>query len=368
MKRREFLLAGSALALTAASGAGAFAAASKSAKAPKGVQFRRGVTLYSYQEEYYKHEMTLEDCLAELASIGATGVQVIAEEMVPQYPNPPQAWVDNWHALLAKYSLTPTNLDTFVDIYVGGHRNLSMQEQIDTLVGQIKLASRMGFPVVRPTTGPVEQSAVEMITGALPIAEKLDVRIAPEIHAPIPINGKYIDSYLELIHRTGTKHMGFTLDCGVFVKRLPRVMLDYYLRHGARQKTADFVARSYEDGMTSDAIIAAVEKMNPTSGDMEMAHVAFGYGPLTNTPAMISHIAPYIYNMHGKFYEMTDDLTEYSIPYHEIIPALVENGYSHSIDSEYEGQRWTQDAVLTDSCEQVRRHHVMLRKLTGEIA
>jgi hypothetical protein len=46
---------------------------------------------------------------------------------------------------------------------------------------------------------------------------------------------------------------------------------------------------------------------------------------------------------------------------------LTKIGYEHSIDSEYEGQRWIQDFTITDSFEQVRRQHVMLRRLFGEI-
>jgi sugar phosphate isomerase/epimerase len=368
MKRRDFLTT-SSLALSASLYRGAFAApAAKPNKTAPASKITRGVTLYSYQEEYYQHAMTLEDCLAELASIGCTGVQLIAEEMVPNYPNPPQAWVDHWHEMLGKYHLTPTNLDTFVDIYVGGHRNLSLQESVDTLVGQIKLANRLGFKVVRPTTGPVETPAVELVERALPDAEKYDVRIAPEIHAPIPLEGNYIGSYLDLIHRTGTKHMGFTLDFGVFCKRLPRVMVDYWVRHGAQPAVVDYVQKAFENAEPRDKVMAAVQKIGATDGNMGLAGTSGGYGPITNTPAMLKPMAPYIYNIHGKFYEMTDDLTEYSIPYQEIIPALVNLGYSHSIDSEYEGQRWTQDAVITDSCEQVRREHVMLRRLFGEIA
>ena len=111
-----------------------------------------------------------------------------------------------------------------------------------------------------------------------------------------------------------------------------------------------------------------VQKMNPSDGNMGLAHTAWGYGPVTNSPSQIKTIAPYIYNIHGKFYEMTDELTEYSIPYKDVFAALKEIGYAHSIDSEYEGQRWTQDVAITDSCEQVRREHVMFRRLLGEIA
>jgi len=74
-----------------------------------------------------------------------------------------------------------------------------------------------------------------------------------------------------------------------------------------------------------------------------------------------------IYNIHGKFYEMTEDLVEYSISYDEVIPVLIEGGYDGYFDSEYEGQRQIQDITEVDSCEQVRRRHVMLRRLLGEI-
>jgi len=288
--------------------------------------------------------------------------------MVPNYPNPPQAWVNDWHAMMAKYKTEPTNIDTFVDVYVGGHRKMTTQEAVETLSSQIRLANRLGFKVIRPTTGPVEESATEMIERALPVAEKYDVRIAPEVHAPIPLEGRYIDSYLELIHRTGTKHVGLTVDCGIFCRRLPRVLIAYCTRHGAQQRVTDYVTSAFEGGATHEQIMAAVQKMNPSPADMQCAAFSFGYGPITNQPKQLKRLAPYIYNIHGKFYEMTDELHEYSIPYDEIIPVLTEIDYAHSIDSEYEGQRWTQDLTITDSCEQVRREHVMFRQLFGEIA
>jgi len=361
--RRELLVGSSSLALSASVPTTLFARLG-SAPARK---IKRGISFYSYQEEYYKHEVDVEDCFAEVASIGATGVQVIAEEMVPNYPNPPQSWVDNWYAMMAKYKTEPTNIDTFVDVYVGGHRKMSTEEAAETLIGQIRLANRLGFRVMRPTTGPVEEPATEMIERALPVAEKYDVRIAPEVHAPIPLEGKYINSYLELIHRTGTKHMGFTVDFGIFCRRLPRVMIDYCTRHGAQRAVTDYVSKAFEDGASHDQIMAAVQRMNPNPADLQCAAFSHGYGPITNKPQDLTRLMPYIYNIHGKFYEMTDELGEYSIAYDEIIPVLTKIGYEHSIDSEYEGQRWIQDAVLTDSFEQVRRHHVMFRRLFGEI-
>jgi Xylose isomerase-like TIM barrel len=363
LNRRELLAGTSALALSASLPGEMFSASDAGAAR----KIKRGVTFYSYQEEYYKHEVTVEDCFAEVASMGATGVQLIAEEMVPNYPNPPQSWVDGWQAMMATYKTEPTNIDTFVDVYVGGHRKMTTEEAAETLIGQIRLASRLGFKVMRPTTGPVEEPATEMIERALPVAEKLDVRIAPEVHAPIPLDGKYINAYLELIHRTGTKHMGFTVDFGIFCRRLPRVFIDYCTRHGAQKRVTDYVSKAFEDGASNEQIMAAVQKMDPSPADMQCAGFSFGYGPITNKPQDLARLMPYIYNIHGKFYEMTDELAEYSIAYDEIIPVLTKIGYQHSIDSEYEGQRWIQDYIITDSFEQVRRQHVMLRRLLGEI-
>ena len=73
-----------------------------------------------------------------------------------------------------------------------------------------------------------------------------------------------------------------------------------------------------------------------------------------------------IHNIHGKFYEMTEDYVEPSIPYDEIVRVLQQGGYNGYICSEYEGNRWIEDAEEPDSVEQVRRQQVMLARLLGE--
>ena len=63
---------------------------------------------------------------------------------------------------------------------------------------------------------------------------------------------------------------------------------------------------------------------------------------------------------------MMPDYTEYSIPYEEVVPVLIEGGYTGYLSSEYEGNRHIQDAIEVDSAEQVRRQHVMFKKMLGE--
>ena len=71
-------------------------------------------------------------------------------------------------------------------------------------------------------------------------------------------------------------------------------------------------------------------------------------------------------HIQAKFYEMTPEGIEYSIPYDEIVPVLIEGGFDGYLSSEYEGNRHIEDAFEVDSVEQVRRQHAMFGRLLGE--
>lgn len=43
---------------------------------------KRSISLYSYQDEYYDGKLDLEGCLRETAKTGATGVELLAEQMI----------------------------------------------------------------------------------------------------------------------------------------------------------------------------------------------------------------------------------------------------------------------------------------------
>ena len=331
-----------------------------------GSQLKRGVTLYSYQEEYYTRAMTLEDCLVEMAAIGAEGLELLPEQMVPGFPEPSQSWVDAWFQMLEKYGLKPTCLDTFVDTTWGGHREMSNTEAVEVLVSHMKLAKRLGFQSIRPTTGPVPDAAIDMIERVIPYAEKLDVKVAVEIHAPTMLRSRFIEEYVELINRTGTKHFGFTLDMGLFCRTIPRILTEHYLRAGADPHIVRIVDELVMARRTQDEIDGAVGREHGEEPDFTYGFMANYYYQPENDPKDISLIAPYVYNIHGKFYEMNEDLIEPNIPYQQIVPALIHAGCAGYINSEYEGQRLTQDAFETDSCEQVRRHHLMMARILGE--
>ncbi len=57
---------------------------------------KRGVSLYSFQEEYFLRTMSLEDCIAAAAGIGALSIEIIPEQSIPGYPHLTDEFVDTW--------------------------------------------------------------------------------------------------------------------------------------------------------------------------------------------------------------------------------------------------------------------------------
>jgi hypothetical protein len=349
------VVGGKAIAATANPEAASLASSAKEMKAAANIKL--GVSLYSYQHAIETHDMTLEDCLAELNSIGAESVQIIDGITVANYPNPTEEWVENWFAMLHKYQLTPSLMDTFLDLYNGWRApEMTMDEQIAQMVRDMKLARRLGFKIIRPTSGGVGEPVGEWLDRIVPYAEELDVKVCPELHSPIPLNGAFVDRIMNTITKTGTKHIGFTLDMGDFdIQTRSQGAGAYGQPQGAPPQGAAAQGARPQGAAPQGA---------PPAGAAPQG-MGGGFNQPPNDPLAIIPILPYIYNMHGKFYDMSDPKTEPT--YAKVFKVLVDNGYNGSIDSEYEGQRNLQNQWCTPIQEvfQVRKHHIMMRKLLG---
>lgn len=298
-----------------------------------------GVSLYSYGADFLV-TMTLEDCLADVADMGATGVEILADTHIAGYPNPTTRWVDEWHRLLQTYELTPTCYSSWIDTRLHKNRRLTEDEALAILRRDIELAHRLGFTIIRPKLGVVSQDLLpdpvwrEAIERALPDAEKYNVRITPEIHAPTPLKSRIVDDYLSLAKETGTHYFGLLVDTSIFQDR---------------ERTGDHSDSIHIFGpVTSDPALKA-------EADRAMT------APLGEDPADLAAVMPYVFHVHAKFWDMTDDLTDPYIPWDRVIKALVEGGYKGSLSSEYEGRR-----DLFRASDVVRRQQVMLRRLLAE--
>ena len=185
----------------------------------------------------------------------------------------------------------------------------------------LRLAHRLGFTVMR-TKMPVINEKLEPVTnwreiikGALPLAEKLNIRMCPEIHTPSNLKGEMVAEYVKFIEETGTKYFGLNIDFSVF-----------------------------------RTVFAEGEWKDPA------------FTP--NVPEDIIPLLPYVYCCHAKFINMSDTFEETTIPYPEIIKVMQDNGWDGYLLSEYEGADKYDDGYEVG--QTLRKQHIMLKNLIGD--
>lgn len=322
----------------------------------------RGVSLYSFQEEYFLRTMTVEDCVAAAAGMGARGIEIIPEQSIPGYPRLTDAFVADWHAWMDKYGTTPTATNAFLDTKLHPDRRLTLDEQVASVHRDIDVAVRLGAPIVKATIN----FPPEVMEAAAPYAEERGVRILLEVHAPFHYRHPWVVEHLEVMHRVGPHVLGLMPDMGVHVRRFPRVASERALRDGANPQLVDYIVRTYDDGGDAHALMDIVNYRGGGPVEFGLARQASHY-IWTDPKDMVEHM-PFVGHIQAKFYEMTDAGTEYSIPYDEIVRVLVDGGFNGCLSSEYEGNRHIQDAFEVDSVEQVRRQQDLLARLLGETA
>lgn len=324
-------------------------------------QIKRGVSLYSFQDEAFRRSHSLEDLIHAAVSFGARGIEIIPEQTFDNFPNVTDRQVAEWHELLDRYGAQPTAYDMFLDTKRYTGRQLTLEESAASLRRDIDLAQRLRTPVIRVIVS-TEPAVVEAVAS---YAMDHDVKLALEVHAPVRYNSEWTLRHLDVIHKVDNGYVGLLPDMGTFTRKLPRVLVDRALREGASPELVQYVVDQYNKlRWDRQAIPVEVAWKGGNPADLRLANAATFYDCI-DPRDMLPHM-DYIFHIQAKFYEMVDDQHEYSIPYDEIIPVLIEGGYSGYLSSEYEGNRHIEDAFPVDSIEQVRRQHAMFARLLGE--
>jgi len=330
---------------------------------------KRGISLYSYQELYYRGELDLEGCVANAAATGATGIEILVDQMIPGYPslryNLSAAFVDSWQALLAKYRVEPVTFDIYGETKLYKGQICSDAELSQQLVELFKTGSALGFPIMR-INFLVPPSVIEML---VPYAEEMGVRMAIEVHAPHRIDGPWVQETLEIAQRRGTKNLGIMPDFGTYCRNIPRLVLEESRRKGVSENIIAYLSEQYHESNKPTDLLDRVKRMGGNEAAEWLARrVELGVW-INDDPSLLAPLMPYVFHAHGKFYEMTEDLVEPDVRYEDVMRVLGEHGYSGYISSEYEGQRLTQDIDPGyDEIEQVRRHQAMLERYLAEPA
>ncbi len=281
---------------------------------------KRGIALYSYSAEFGLTK-NLEECFEDMYDMGAHGLEILANTHIPDYPYPSEEWVEEWFRLLDKYEIIPVEYGNWIDSYVLGDRELTTEESYQMLARDIELAAKLGFtvmrtkmPVINDELAPVENWR-EIIRMALPLAEKYNIKMCPEIHQPTMLCSPLVEEYVEFIKETGTKHFGLNIDLSVFRDKFGEN--DY--------KPEGFVA---------------------------------------SRPKELIPLLPYVYCIHAKFNHMNDEFQETTIPYKEIIDILKDENWDGYMLSEYEGADKYEPGYEVG--QTLRKQHIMLKRYIGD--
>ena len=344
---------------------------------------KRGVSFYSYQQEQFFGRMNWKDMIREVHdTLHTDGVEIIDEAVIQDYPFPSEQFIFDWNNEMARYGMKAVTMDVYLDVHQFRDHVMNHREAAERLKNDIKIAAKMGFENVRCLCL-VPTPVIEM---ALPTAEKYNVRIGKEIHAPLPIKPgikhKNIDPVLdprmaeqiiELVQKTGTKHLGLVPDFGIFQHSPSDLAIDYFKRH-YNPEMVDYILETSKTEETGDVMKLLNEKY-PGHGLSFMTLGNISLKESSAQPEDIKDIVPYIMSIHGKFYHMTEipgkpgQYEDKAIEYAKPIEFLKQCGFQGYINSEFEGQRFCQDTTekqMINEIEQVRRHHEMLSRLIGQ--
>lgn len=319
---------------------------------------KRGISLYSFQEELFTGRMTIEDCIAFAASIGAKGIEILPEQNMPTFPVLDDREVDRWKEMVARHGCEMTCYDMFLDTKLRADRLMTDDEQIASIRRDIDLCRRLGIRnmrvlvFVRP----------DILERCVPYAEEADVHMGVEVHAPWHMEHAWILRTVEVADRLGTRHLGLLPDMGIFMKHYPPAFRARFEREGARPEVAQFIVDQHEAKIMAEYTIYEVAvKMKGNPAEVRMAET-LRHSPYSN-PKRIRDYIPYFRHIQAKFYEMTTDDRDPSLAYEDVIPELIAGGWQGYLSSEYEGNRWIQDVEEVESREQVRRQHRMFERL-----
>lgn len=343
---------------------------------------KRSVSLYSYQDEFYNQQLDLEGCLRETAKAGATGVELLAEQMIRRFPLPieTESFRVQWFGWLKQYGLTPSCYDAFLENKIYDNRTLSKGEQVNMMKRDLRMASLLGFPCIRTLVS----TPLDVIEGSLAYAEEVGVKIGLEVHAPFSLNSTWAEGYLNMIRSTGTKFFGFIPDMGIFCKNIPDVVRDKYRRAGAKEECLRIVDECYAQRVSKGFVkikydlnlgkanmeyrmangmaemMAAVEKAGGGSADIGYANESFVFS--WSEPQDLIDNIDYIFHVHAKCYNTDENYLETATAIEEVVAALKKAGYQGFLSTEYEGGEHLRASLEVDSVEQVRRHQEALRR------
>lgn len=313
-----------------------------------------GISLYSFSTEYIHEKLDLEGVLKKARDMGYKGVEIVAAQMVPEYPYPSDEWLAEFKDLLAKYELEPVCWSAYVDMGIRTDRDLTEDEIIQYTVNDLIYAKKAGFPIVR-TQHAISPAIFQKM---IPFCKELGMKLAIEMHHPHHPEVPVWQEYFGIMRGEGRGILGFVPDFSIFQTMPHQLYLNQAIEYGCRPEKLEEIIEIHKTTKDRNLI------KNGGFHEIEK-HTAEEMFEKFSAPGRIEQLKEYVdcmFYIHGKFYYLDNDDHDPCIPYEEIIKTIKESGFKGYIASEYEGHHFDE---TVDSEVQLKHFIAMNEKLLG---
>ncbi|MEJ2128501.1 MAG: TIM barrel protein [Woeseiaceae bacterium] len=324
-----------------------------------------GVTLYSMTNEWLAGRFTLPQLVDEVGKCKlGPGVELIGFQSLRGFPNRVSAKdLKELRDAIDRNELVPTSLASNADVARNANAWMTTDESVEYMRPQIELAGKLGFPVVRTQIG-LTPDVLEKLE---PIAAKAKVHLGMEVHAPEGPNTAKVQATREVYERIDSEWLGFIPDFSSCMRAIPPGMLDTLRRDGLSEAGIEALVRAWESpgppfaryGAFADEAKAMGEPALPI-GAATLVFTMFG----RENPEDWRELLPQVRHIHGKFYDVDDDLVSPSIDYETLMHVFGESDTTFTMSTEWEGHAYL-DMDEQDAFDIVARHHAMCRKFLG---
>jgi len=307
-----------------------------------------GISLYSFSTEYIHEKIDFEGLLKKASEMGYKGIELVAAQMVPEYPYPSDEWLDMCKGLMEKYNLEPVCWSAYIDMGIRSDRDLTEDEIIQYTVNDLIYAKKAGFQMVR-TQHAISPSIFRKM---IPFCKKLGMKLTIEMHHPHHPEVPVWKEFFEIMKGEGKGVLGFVPDFSIFQTMPHKLYLDQAISMGCRQDKLDEIIELHKKG--GDMKLVNAGEFNNIE-----KHVAQEMFVKFSAPAKIEQlkdIIDIVFYIHGKFYFLDNDDHDPCIPFEEIVTEIKNLGFKGYIASEYEGHHFDE----TVDSEVQLRHFVAL--------
>lgn len=312
------------------------------------------LTLYALSGEYTTGRYSLEDCLAKAREMGYQGIELVACQMIPEYPHPSTEWMDGFVAMLKKYGLEPVCYSAYIDMGTHSDRDLTEEEIIQSTINDMRYAKYMGFHLVR-TQHAISPTIYEKM---LPFAKEIGIVLAIEMHHPHNPDVPVWQEFLKIMDGS-EGWLGVVPDFGIFAETPHKLdIIQAVEENGCRQEIVDDIIRLHRTSVPQNKL----QSSNYTEAERTfLKDVYHTYGNRKANLSWLDAVLPNTVYIHGKFWYLGEDEIDHTIPCDKILPIIKKSGYKGYLASEYEGHHYIGDKI--DSCEQLGRWVRMSNKI-----